>query len=157
MDTGQLTDRALKLSLPAVTASVRPARDTVADFARAHGASAHVTEAVRLAASEALTNVVLHAYEPPPKGGVQTRPVHLTAAAAGEELWVLVADEGDGFRANPTSPGLGLGLIVIAQVCDEFTVIRRTGGGTELRMRFSMERGEAGMAAHRPPSPPESS
>ena len=45
-------------------------------------------EAIRLSTSEALTNVVLHAYP------AQMGHVHLTVRLAGGELWVLIADKG---------------------------------------------------------------
>jgi two-component sensor histidine kinase len=51
---------------------------------------------------------------------------------------VQVADEGGGLAPRVDSPGLGLGLILIAQACDELDIIKREGGGTELRMRFGL-------------------
>src|SRR5947209_5752128 len=117
---------------PAVADSVPRARHAVAEFARAAGVEEEQVEAVRLAASEAITNAVRHAYRPGEAGSL-----YVTAAAAGGELWLLVADDGHGLDARSHSPGLGLGLALIASICDEFAVLKRAIRGTELRMRFA--------------------
>jgi anti-sigma regulatory factor (Ser/Thr protein kinase) len=54
------------------------------------------------------------------------------------DLEVVVADEGEGLRPR-RSPGLGAGLPVIAETCDEFVVREREGGGVELWMRFRIQ------------------
>jgi serine/threonine-protein kinase RsbW/stage II sporulation protein AB (anti-sigma F factor) len=92
-----------------------------------------VVEAVRLAASEALTNAVLHAY---PDGGGR---VHVTALATSSELWLLIGDDGCGLRAGYKSAGLGLGLGLISQVSEEFLIVERSSGGLELRIRFALD------------------
>jgi serine/threonine-protein kinase RsbW len=128
MDAG----RGLNETLPAVAASVASGRDALVSLARAAGASDDKLEAVRLAASEALTNAVVHAYS----GG--EGEVHITAAANDGELWMLIADDGSGLSARSTKPGLGMGLALIACVTDYFAVVKRSGGGTEIRMRFGI-------------------
>ncbi len=125
-------------SYPAVPASVPLAREELVEFAAAAGASEEQLDAVTLAASEALTNVVVHAYPARLPGRI-----HVTAALTSSELWVLVADDGRGFRARGDSPGLGIGLALIAQVSDDFAIVKRSSGGTELRMRFSLRTGIA--------------
>jgi anti-sigma regulatory factor (Ser/Thr protein kinase) len=115
---------------PAAPESVARARSGVADYATLLGADAEELERIRLTVSEAVTNAVLHAYRGQP-GTVQ-----VTAASADGELWVLVADEGCGFQRPAARPGLGLGLALIADAADEFTIVERGGGGTEARMRF---------------------
>ncbi len=124
---------ALSRSYPAVPESVPQARHDLAQFAVRMGAAEEQVEAVRLAASEAMTNVVMHAYEGPPG------EIHLTSELAAGELWVLVGDDGTGLRTNTDSPGLGVGLALIAKASDGMTIMARGGGGTELRMRFSLE------------------
>ncbi len=126
---------------PADPASVPVARDALTEFAAVAGATPEQIDAIRLAASEAITNSVLHAY---PGGDGR---VHVTAALVSDELWVLVGDDGCGMRARSDSPGLGLGLGLISQECDDFTVLARGSGGTEVRMRFDLvpaERREGG-------------
>jgi anti-sigma regulatory factor (Ser/Thr protein kinase) len=122
----------LKESYPAVPGSVAAARLALAEFAAFVGAGPEKLDAVRLAASEALTNVVRYAYR------ARLGPIHVTARLAGGELWVLIADSGCGLHAGHDGDGLGLGLALISQVTDGFSVVERSSGGTELRMRFDL-------------------
>ncbi len=121
----------LSESYPAVPGAVQRARNQLAAFAVLAGCDNELTESVRLAASEAVTNAVVHAYG---HGGGR---IHVAAWLAQDELWVLVADDGCGLQAQSDTPGLGLGLGLIAQLSDSFEVVRRANGGTELRMRFT--------------------
>jgi anti-sigma regulatory factor (Ser/Thr protein kinase) len=123
----------LSLSLPAVAHSVAAARQALTRFAATAGIGGGRLEFIRLAVSEAISNVVLHAYRDLPDG-----EIHLTAAVMSGELWVLVADDGCGLHPRIDSPGLGFGLAIIAEACDELAVMQRSGGGTELRMRFNV-------------------
>jgi stage II sporulation protein AB (anti-sigma F factor) len=122
----------LSRSYAAVPASLVPARRAVSALAVSAGATSEQLDAIRLASSEALTNVIVHAY------GDRSGEIHVTAAVAGGELWLLVADDGNGLSASGSSSGLGLGLTLIAQACDELTIVKRSSGGTELRMRFRL-------------------
>jgi anti-sigma regulatory factor (Ser/Thr protein kinase) len=97
-----------------------------------------VIESVRLAVSEAVTNAVLHAYDDNPDEAGPRGEVQVTLALAQGEFWVLVADEGHGHQSAPSSPGLGWGLALIADACRHFLITERSGGGTELRMGFSL-------------------
>lgn len=124
----------LSESYPATAESVPRARRWATNFATWAGAQPETVEAIKLAVSEAVTNAVMHAYRDDPG------PVQLTAARTGEELWVLVADEGEGHQTAPVTPGLGWGLALIADACDQFMITERSGGGTELRMRFPLGR-----------------
>ena len=58
-------------SFPAVPDAVAQARNALTNFAREAGADEKQLEAVRLAASEAVTNAVMHAYDKNQKGTVQ--------------------------------------------------------------------------------------
>jgi anti-sigma regulatory factor (Ser/Thr protein kinase) len=101
------------------------------------GLPADVIQDVELAASEAATNVVLHAYGDTDVAGT----IDVSATVAGNELWVIITDVGVGLRPRPDSPGLGLGLAIIAQLADGVDLVKPAAGGLELRMRFAM--GEA--------------
>lgn len=125
--TGQLNAR-----YPAVANSVPLAREALGAFASRAGAQREQIDAVRLASSEALTNAVLHGYRDEP--GL----LYVTAALVSGELWVLIADDGCGLQPQTDRPGLGLGLALIAQASDEFTLHARASGGTEVRMRFDL-------------------
>jgi serine/threonine-protein kinase RsbW len=128
----------LSHTFPAVADSVPRAREALSTFARAAGASDDQLDSIRLAVSEAATNVVVHAYDD------NSGRIQLDAGLAAGELWVLIADDGLGMRPQIQSPGLGFGLSLISQVCDEFEIAKRSSGGLEVRMRFAL--GEGGMS-----------
>ncbi len=119
-------------SYPAVTTAIPEARAAITDFALAAGAGPEQLEEIRLAVSEALTNVVRYAYP------WRTGHIYVTARVAGDELWILIADNGCGIHAGRESDGLGLGLALISHLTDGFSVVERSLGGTELRLRFAM-------------------
>lgn len=122
-------------SYPAIPEAVAEARKALTEFAREAGADPGQLDSIRLAASEALTNAVIHAYDKGQEGTVQ-----VSASYVENELWLLVADAGGGLRPRGKSPGLGLGLALIAQLADEFQILSRGTGGTELRLRFRLTR-----------------
>lgn len=124
-------------SFPACPGAVPRARDALTEFATQAGARGERLEDIRLAASEAITNVVLHAYRPS-AARAQSGRIELNASYVEGEVWILVADDGCGLRAPSHSTGLGLGLALIAQLADDFQVLSRGSGGTELRMRFKL-------------------
>lgn len=123
----------LDTSYEAVPGSVGQARREVVALAQRDGASDEDLERVRLAVSEAVSNVVIHAYSEQ-AGGL----VSLTAAAIDGELTVLVADGGCGLGGAPRSEGLGLGLAIITQLCDSLTVMTQSYQGTQVEMRFRL-------------------
>jgi serine/threonine-protein kinase RsbW len=91
--------------------------------------------AVELALSEAVSNVVLHAYRD--DAGADGR-VEIRVTADREGIWVLVADEGAGMSPRDDSPGLGLGLKVIAGVSDQLLIVQGDTG-TRVHMRFDFD------------------
>jgi len=129
METGSDT---FVRSYDAEPPSVGAARADLAGFAAGAGASDALLDGVRLAVSEAVTNVVRHAY-PLAAGEIRVR-----AAIADDELEVVVSDDGCGVHAGTDGAGLGLGLALICEVSDEMTLAPRAGGGTDVRMRFSL-------------------
>ena len=90
-------------------------------------------DSVRLAVSEAVSNVVVHGYHDSGAGrftvAVESRP---------EELKVTVRDEGCGMHPRTDSPGAGLGLPLIAQLSQSFSLTAPPDGGTELCMTFPL-------------------
>jgi anti-sigma regulatory factor (Ser/Thr protein kinase) len=120
----------LREAYPAVPSSVPAARRAIADCAAEAGAAPEQLDAIRLATSEALTNVVQYAYRS------RTGHIYVTARVAGGEFWVLISDNGCGIHAGSESAGLGLGLALISQLADGFSVAQRSTGGTEVRLRF---------------------
>ena len=119
----------------AVPDVVRDVREGVAELARRGGGVEDLVDAVRLAVSEAVTNAVLHAYADRETPG----PLNVEAWIDGDALLVLVCDHGGGMRPRPDTPGLGLGLPLVAQLADDFRVEERPGSGTKVSMRFSLD------------------
>jgi serine/threonine-protein kinase RsbW len=127
-------------------------RTAVARYAEGLGADSEACGAVRLAVSEALTNVVKHAY-------LGNDPGYMTVRAWRDEdgtLVVSVLDDGQGLAARVDRRGLGLGLGLMAQMADDFRIATRDGAsGTAVTLRFALARsrspsgGSAGGAANR--------
>jgi anti-sigma regulatory factor (Ser/Thr protein kinase) len=115
--------------LPAVPASVPELRRAVRAAIADHGFD---DVAVGLAVTEAVTNVVRHAYP----GSVGS--VTLSADASPQELALVVADEGAGRRsfALRADPGLGIGLALIRELCSRVR-IDPTNTGTTVTMHFA--------------------
>jgi PAS domain S-box-containing protein len=108
-------------------------RRGVAAFARAHGAGEDVVENVMLAVSEAVTNAIIHAFV-----GRERGHVTITAEAGEGSLLVRVLDDGRGMTPHPDSPGLGLGLTMMASMATRCDIREGPGGhGTEVRLMFS--------------------
>jgi serine/threonine-protein kinase RsbW len=119
---------------PARPESVAEVRAALVAFVRERGVAQPTIDAMTLAVSEAATNVVMHAY---PAAGERGEIV-VSAALAGGELWVIVTDAGSGLQPRRDSPGLGLGLAIIARVADGVDLITPATGGLEVRMRFAV-------------------
>jgi anti-sigma regulatory factor (Ser/Thr protein kinase) len=131
-----VTANRLHTSLPARPDSIGEFRRAVVEYARRVGASQVVAQAVRLAVSEALTNVAMHAYR-----GRKSGDMVAEAWAQDEDLLVRVWDDGVGLIPRPDSPGMGIGVAVMAQAADEFTISHRDGvPGTLVELRFALAR-----------------
>ncbi len=130
--------QAHSFTFEAVAESIGQARRALASLAASSGACEEDVERVRLAVSEAVSNSVIHGY-----GMECVGTVTLTATVLDDELRIVVADDGCGFGRARESEGLGLGLAVIAQLCDSLSVVSRSSGGTHLEMRFRL-----GVALH---------
>ena len=129
--TSQTAD--VTLVVPAVPDSIAVIRQTVSGICEALGADARTVGDIKLAATEACTNVVLHAYA---ENGTGT--IELDAYASGEELRLLVRDRGAGMTPAPMAEGLGLGLPLIAALTSTLTISEPDDGGTEVSMTFAL-------------------
>jgi anti-sigma regulatory factor (Ser/Thr protein kinase) len=108
-------------------------RHEVRDCAAANGASD--PNAVALAVTEAITNAVVHAYVDRAEPGDIEVIVQCLPDDAGIE--VLVCDDGLGMVPRADSPGVGLGLPMVATLAERFEVEARAGGGTRVLMAFA--------------------
>ena len=120
----------LALTLPARVEALAQLRAVVRGFAAAAGCRDETTSALALAANEAATNTLLHAYGP--GGGL----LHLTVRRDRDGVALSVRDEGRGEQAPPRGPEEGgRGLALVEALADEVE-LRRDASGAELRVRF---------------------
>jgi anti-sigma regulatory factor (Ser/Thr protein kinase) len=120
-------------SFPSSPSGVGALRREVAAFARRAGMDEEGLGSVRLAVSEAATNAVVHAYREETGDG----ELRVRAFVDASELVVVVADEGIGLAPRPDSPGLGLGMPLMASVTTSFQVVSN-GAGTEIHMAVAL-------------------
>jgi anti-sigma regulatory factor (Ser/Thr protein kinase) len=128
----------VRLTLPAVAASVPAARRAVVALAREAGASERALADVALAVSEACTNVVLHAYRDHAEPGT----LSVEAEPHAGMLEVVVSDEGSGVHPRDDSPGLGLGMALMAAVATGVQ-LDHDGAATRVRLTFDLDADEA--------------
>lgn len=123
---------ALELRRPAVPSELRELRESVVTFGRGRLAGELDDDAVRLAVGEACANAVVHAY----RNASEPGEIHLRAAIAEGRLVVEVRDDGCGPAPRSDSPGMGLGLPLMARLSADLQVLGREPSGTLVRMRF---------------------
>ena len=115
--------------LPSIPLSVRTVRRAMVDLAADCGMNADMVAAVQLAVTEAAANVVMHAYAD------ATGELTVTAVVEDGELAIVIGDSGLGFDERRDSPGLGVGLSLIATVAEQLRIVTNPGG-TQIRMTF---------------------
>jgi anti-sigma regulatory factor (Ser/Thr protein kinase) len=122
--------RSADIRLQAVSENVPRVRGGLVRAARAVGADERMCKRIALAVTEATTNAVLHAFP--------DRPGFLRAHLSEHdgEIEVVVSDDGRGLTLRDDSPGLGMGLGIIAEVADTLEIATAPGEGTEIRMGF---------------------
>ena len=107
-------------------------RRAAAAVAAEHGLDGVALEHFELAVSEALTNVVLHAY--PSTSG----PMSVEIESDEHEIRVTVADQGSGIDAQADHGGLGLGLGILAGSADSCEIRSRRGVGVAVTLGFAL-------------------
>jgi serine/threonine-protein kinase RsbW len=128
-------------SFEATLSSPGEGRKAIREFAASAGATARALGTIAVCVSEAMNNVVVHAYRHDDRPG----RVELEAELDGDSLWVRVRDRGHGLEPRLDSPGLGLGLPLVSQMCASSTIVSPEQGGTEVTMRFDLrEQDDAG-------------
>ncbi len=123
----------MQLALPARAENIAIVRHALGALGEAYALDAQTLSDIRLAVTEACTNVVVHAYPDGSDG-----PMEVLATLLGEELAVVVRDEGAGIGPRPDSPGLGLGLPLIASLAESVQLGRDDSERTEVRMTFAL-------------------
>ena len=117
----------LDLELAATPACVATARHAVADYCADQDLD---HDGVALAVSEAVTNVVMHAYRDREPGAVR-----IFASVAEGALVVVISDDGPGMTPRTDSPGIGWGLSLIANFATTVE-IDRDEAGTRVALSF---------------------
>jgi anti-sigma regulatory factor (Ser/Thr protein kinase) len=127
-----------ELTLPARAENVAVVRHAFGGLGDALDVPDHALADMKLAVTEACTNVVVHAY--PDREG----PMSVAAALQDGAVTVVVTDEGRGVLPRPDSPGLGLGLPLIATLASSLELVTNDRDQTEVRMTFDLAHAASG-------------
>jgi anti-sigma regulatory factor (Ser/Thr protein kinase) len=129
----------VRLLLPALPANVALVRQALAGLTEELGVEPARAADMKIALTEACTNVVVHAY------GEASGPLDVAMAVEHGRLVLSVRDHGSGLHPLPgrdEGAPLGFGLALIASLSDELGLV---GGrhGTEVRIAFALSGGNA--------------
>ena len=119
---------------PAVPANVPTARRVVVSHLKAAHTSEPPLNDIAVAVSEAVSNVVNHAYV-----GSDPGPMRVRVEVGPDEIEVMVQDEGSGMAPRRDSPGLGVGMALIAMLADRLELRAPAGGGTRICAWFKAD------------------
>jgi serine/threonine-protein kinase RsbW len=122
----------LELTLPARAENVAVARHAIGGLGDVIDVPDQTLADVKLAVTEACTNVVVHAY---PSGD---GPMGVRATVNDDLLRIVIIDRGRGILPRADSPGLGLGLPLIATLAESLELGTGTNEETEVRMTFRL-------------------
>lgn len=123
----------MELALSARAENIAIVRHALGGLGEAFAVPEQKLSDIRLAVTEACANVVVHAYPEDQEGSME-----ILASMGEDELTVLVRDWGRGIRPRPDSPGLGLGLSLIAALAETVQLGHGEQEHTEVRMTFSL-------------------
>jgi anti-sigma regulatory factor (Ser/Thr protein kinase) len=123
----------LELTLPARAENVAVVRHAFGGLGDVLDVPDQTLSDIKLAVTEACTNVVVHAY-PDREGELRVR-----ALVDDRRLTVVVVDTGRGILPRPDSPGLGLGLPLIATLAESLELGTGSADETEVRMTFDLD------------------
>ena len=124
----------LELKLPARAENVAVVRHAFGGFAEVLTVDEQTLADIKLAVTEACTNVVIHAYEREELGDLE-----VDATIDDQLLTVVIRDNGRGIVPRPDSPGLGLGLPLIATLAETLELGKDGDEHTEVRMTFRLD------------------
>ena len=133
-------DTDIRLTLPARAENVAVVRHVLGALAEALNLDRAVVDDMRLAVTEACTNVVRHAY------GGREGTIDVVVRPRGELLEVVVTDEGRGLGPSPDTARPRRGLALIEALTHSFEVERSDHAGSRLVMSFRRRTPSMGMA-----------
>ena len=123
-----------ELELAAMADNVPLVRHALRGLLEASGVAEDRVSDITLAVTEACANAVLHAYAKQHRGSFEVS-ARLTD---GGDLAVVVRDHGSGMAPRVDSPGLGVGLPVMAAIADTLEIDTPADAGTLVRMTFDL-------------------
>jgi len=129
-----IRDAEVRLSLPARPENVAVVRHLMSAFADAFDYPAETMEDVRLAVTEACTNVVRHAY------GEVEGLIDVHVRPEPDRLEITIADTGRGIARSADREGPGYGLPMLAKLADTLEIDRTVHAGSRVAMSFNRER-----------------
>jgi len=130
------TPAPVRLSLPAHARSVAVVRRALEAIADELALPRRLVEDMRLAVTEACTNVARHAYHGPQADDPSALRVELLPERRG--MLVIVEDRGRGLGPSPDEGGPGLGLPLIAALTSRLEITHGPGErGSRVAMSFA--------------------
>lgn len=128
----------VELKVPCKPEYVRTVRTLVAELADSVPLPPQAVEEVKIAASEAVANIVRHAYE----GAAETAPVLIRCTRSHGRLTIEIIDRGIGFKVPPPgevpAPDIskegGLGIMLMRNLMDSVDYWSQPNLGTRIRM-----------------------
>jgi anti-sigma regulatory factor (Ser/Thr protein kinase) len=123
--------------------SVGTVRKLLVQRAAELGADGDLRDRVALAVSEAMSNVVMHAYREAPEPGEVTAQLE----SRNTTLQISIRDRGVGLMPRADSPGLGFGLGLMATSAHAMDIKTPPGGGVEILLSFLLPAAPAARAA----------
>ena len=121
--------------VPATAEAIGPVRRWVEGICADAGGSSRQRADVALAVSEALSNVVMHAYV----GRALPGAMRIRTETVDHRLLVEVEDDGVGIRPRLDSPGGGMGLALMALLAADLELgAGPTGHGALVKMAFAL-------------------
>jgi anti-sigma regulatory factor (Ser/Thr protein kinase) len=130
-------DSDIRLTLPARAENIAVVRHVIGALGTAVSLPRHTIDDMRLAVTEACTNVVRHAYEP------DDGQIEIVIRPDGDAINVIVSDDGRGLGPSPDVAGPGLGLPLIAALADRLEIDHAPQAGSRLLMSFLRRRSSA--------------
>lgn len=132
-------NNSFKMQIPSIGENEAFARNVVASFSLDLSPTVEEINDLKTAVSEAVTNVVVHAYD-------EVGVIELSAEIIGNELSVTVKDFGKGiddvsrarepfYTTRPDDERSGMGFTVMETFMDEVEVTSEKGVGTTVKMK----------------------